>query len=123
MIREQVFIEEQQVPPELEWDGLDPECIHVLATLGDGTAIGTARMLDGHIGRMCVLPEWRGCGAGRALLEALLSHAREQHIRKLVLNAQTGATGFYEKSGFNATGPVFMDAGIPHRRMIYAINE
>lgn len=118
-IRETVFILEQQVPVELEWDGLDVGCLHVLAADAAGNPIGTARLLsDGHIGRMAVLKEWRGRGVGSALLQWLLAEARKLGLRQAVLNAQTYAAGFYTKFGFQAVGEEFMDAGIPHVKMV-----
>ena len=118
-IREIVFIREQAVPDELEWDGLDPHCVHVLAWNKGGEAIGTARMqANGRIGRMAVLKDWRGRGAGRALLEALLDCAGRQTHPRVTLSAQTHAIGFYERAGFHAVGEPFMDAGIPHRTMV-----
>ena len=117
-IRELVFIREQGVPEELEWDGFDAECIHLLAETEQGDAIGTVRLLpDGHIGRMAVLKEWRGIGVGKALLLQSLEIARAMGLDRVLLNAQTSALGFYRKSGFTASGSEFMDAGIPHYRM------
>ena len=117
-IREAVFVVEQQVPPELEWDGLDPECTHVLAEAA-GEAVGTARMTPtGHIGRMAVLPPWRGRGIGSALLADLLDTARARALPGVVLNAQNHALAFYARHGFTAEGDEFLDAGIPHRRMV-----
>ncbi|HNV27159.1 MAG TPA: GNAT family N-acetyltransferase [Nitrospira sp.] len=118
-VRETVFIHEQAVPEELEWDGLDPQCAHVLAWNGQGDAIGTARMQpNGTIGRMAVLKDWRGRGAGRALLEALLDCAVRQELTRVTLSAQTHAIGFYERAGFHVVGELFIDAGIPHRKMV-----
>ena len=75
-IRRRVFIDEQGVPPELEWDGLDTSAMHVMATSREGEAIGTARLLpDGQIGRMAVLAQWRGTGVGTAMLQRLIAHA------------------------------------------------
>ena len=120
-IRESVFIQEQNVPAELEWDGLDKESIHTLAILEDNTPIGTARLLpDGHIGRMAVLREYRKMGVGNSMLSALLEHARKHQISDLFLLAQTQAISFYEQYGFSTIGEVFMDAGIPHKKMIYS---
>ena len=120
-IRETVFIQEQHVPEELEWDGLDKESIHILATLGDNTPIGTARLLpDGHIGRMAVLREYRNMGVGSAILSTILDHARKYQIKDLFLLAQIKAVSFYEQYGFTAIGDIFMDAGIPHKKMIYS---
>ncbi len=118
-VRETVFIHEQAVPEELEWDGLDPQCAHVLAWNDQGDAIGTARMqANGTIGRMAVLKDWRGRGAGRALLEALLDCAVRQGLTRVTLSAQTHAIGFYERAGFHVVGELFTDAGIPHRKMV-----
>ncbi len=118
-IRELVFVREQGVPEELEWDGLDPACLHILAWSDSDDAIGTARLQpDGKIGRMAVLKEWRGRGVGRAMLQALLKAAIERGLPKVELAAQTQAIGFYEREGFRAIGEVFMDAGIPHRKMV-----
>ena len=118
-IRETVFIREQAVPLELEWDGLDPSCAHVLAWNDHGEAIGTARMQEnGTIGRMAVLKDWRGRGVGRALLQTLLDLAAKQGLTRVALSAQTHAVGFYERAGFRAIGQPFMDAGIPHRKMV-----
>jgi predicted GNAT family N-acyltransferase len=117
-IRRAVFVDEQRVPEELEWDDADADCRHVLAYSPKGTAIGTGRLLsDGHIGRMAVLKAWRGKGVGSAILVFLIGLAREKGFRVLRLHAQTHALGFYEKYGFVATGDEFMEAGIPHRAM------
>ena len=118
-IRETVFIHEQGVPVELEWDGLDSSCAHVLAWNDRGEAIGTARMQrNGTIGRMAVLKYWRGRGVGRALLQTLLDLAVRQGLPRVTLSAQTHALGFYERAGFHVVGKPFMDAGIPHRKML-----
>ena len=120
LIREQVFVEEQGVPLELEWDGLDPRCLHLLAEDAGGNPIGTGRLLpDGHIGRMAVLAPWRGRGVGTALLRRLMEEGRKLGYPELVLNAQVSAISFYERAGFEVEGPVFDDAGIPHRRMVW----
>ncbi|WP_447602246.1 GNAT family N-acetyltransferase [Nitrospira sp. Nam80] len=119
VVREVVFIAEQAVPEELEWDGLDPVCTHVLAWNEIGKAIGTARMqADGTIGRMAVLKDWRGRGVGAALLRTLLDLAARQGLSRVTLAAQIHAIGFYERAGFYMAGEPFMDAGIPHRMMV-----
>jgi predicted GNAT family N-acyltransferase len=123
-IRESVFVREQGVPLELEWDGLDSDCLHLLAETGDGAAVGTGRLLpDGHIGRMAVLPEWRRRGIGRSLLRGLIDAARQRGVARVILNAQTYAIAFYEKAGFEAVGAEFLDAGILHRRMILQLDH
>jgi len=117
-VRTAVFVDEQSVSPALEWDGLDDNCLHVLAEDDRGTAIGTGRLLpDGHIGRMAVLTAWRGRGVGGAILTELLRCAARQGLSEVVLNAQTHAMGFYARHGFSAEGAAFFDAGIEHRRM------
>jgi predicted GNAT family N-acyltransferase len=121
-IRRHVFIEEQSVPESLEWDGMDDDAVHVLAL--DAThAIGCARMLSGgRIGRMAVLPEWRGRGVGRAMLETLIALSREQGLAHVCLSAQTHAIPFYAKSGFKVCSEIYDDAGIPHRDMVLTLS-
>ncbi len=117
-IREAVFVREQSVPLELEWDGKDPDYVQVLAYRPDGEATGTARMSpSGHIGRMAVLAGWRRNGVGSMLLTKLLAIAREEGLSEVYLNAQTEAVNFYAHHGFLAEGEIFLDAGIPHQRM------
>lgn len=121
-IRKAVFVDEQRVPATLEWDGLDDDCVHVLATAADGRAIGTGRLLpDGHIGRMAVLRAWRGKGVGTALLQELLVAARERGHAHAQLSAQTHALEFYRRFGFEETSGEYLDAGIPHRAMRLAL--
>jgi predicted GNAT family N-acyltransferase len=117
-IRRAVFIEEQGVPEELEWDGLDEQCRHALA-LGPGNiVIGTGRLTpDARIGRMAVAREWRGQGVGSAILQALLQEARSAGCAAVSLHAQVHALPFYQRHGFAAHGPEFLEAGIPHRAM------
>ena len=120
-VRDIVFIQEQHVPVELEWDGLDADCIHVLAFSGE-KPIGTARLLlNGHIGRMAVLKNWRKKGVGSAMLQRLLDEIRNKGIQYAVLNAQIGAADFYRRFGFQAEGEEFLDAGIPHVRMVLEV--
>lgn len=117
-IRERVFVQEQCVPPALEWDGLDAVALHLIAETDAGLVIGTARMLiDGHIGRMAVMPQWRHRGVGSALLRELVRIAGERKSCIPFLNAQTRAVDFYRRHGFVTKGEEFLDAGIPHRYM------
>jgi predicted GNAT family N-acyltransferase len=117
-VREAVFVTEQRVPLELEWDALDAECDHALAYESAGRPVGTGRLLpDARIGRMAVLAEWRGKGVGAAILSALLERARERGMLRVALHAQTHAAAFYAKYGFAAEGDVFIEAGIPHVTM------
>lgn len=114
-IRRTVFIEEQQIPANLEWDGLDADCRHVLAFSQSGEAVGTGRLLaNGRIGRMAVLPDWRGRGVGTAILDALLQLARCDGHPRVILHAQRAVARFYRNAGFMETGEVFMEAGIEH---------
>lgn len=108
---------EQGVPVELEWDEYDAPSLHVLAE-ADGDPIGTGRLLpDDQIGRMAVLPNWRGRGVGSAILVALIELAAARGSTVVCLNAQTRAQAFYLRHGFVAEGEEFPDAGIPHIRM------
>ena len=119
-LRRVVFIEEQSVSEADELDGLDDTCLHLLARDG-ATPVGTARVLfDGEvakIGRVCVLKSHRGTGLGAGLIRAALAEAKGR-ARRARLGAQVHALGFYEALGFTAVGPVFDDAGIPHRDMV-----
>ena len=117
-IREAVFIREQSVPAELEWDGLDESARHALALSHQGDAIGCGRMFaDGHIGRIAVLPQWRKQKVGTAIMEALLDYARAHGYKQVDVDAQTHALPFYRSFGFAEQGKEFMDAGLPHIKM------
>ena len=121
-VREPVFVVEQQVPIEEEWDELDPQCRHVIARDEANRPIGTGRLTpERKIGRMAVLAEWRGKGVGDALMEALMDEARALGWPEISLNSQTHAMPFYARHGFEAFGDEFMEAGIPHRKMRKAL--
>ncbi len=125
-VRETVFVAEQKVPMELEWDGRDADAVHAVALDEDGAVVATGRLLlpahnddsgTAHIGRMAVLAPWRGRGTGSRILQLLCEHAHRQGASRVCLNAQLDAVPFYRRHGFVAEGTVFDDAGIPHRRM------
>lgn len=119
-VREAVFMREQNVPAELEWDGLDEASRHVLAVSAKGDAIGCGRIIPpvgqepARIGRLAVLREWRGKKVGTALLEALIDYARSKNYPKVTVSAQTQALSFYRRFGFEEEGEEYLDAGIPH---------
>ena len=116
-LRRRVFVDEQQVPEEEEWDGQDSECRHFVVYT-DNEPVGTARLLpDGHIGRVALLPQVRGHGIGLALMRHVIDVARLEGHAEVVLSAQIYALPFYERLGFQAYGPEYLDAGIPHRSM------
>lgn len=119
-IRFTVFVDEQQVPKELELDDMDLNAVHFIARdKQTGIAVGTARLLpDAHIGRMAVLKGYRRKGVGSLLINSIIGHARRQNISQLHLNAQTYIQAFYQSAGFSSSGPVFMDAGIEHIHML-----
>ena len=117
-VRRIVFIDEQRVPENLEWDDVDPACVHALAESDEGMAIGCGRLLpDGHIGRMAVLATWRGRGVGDALLARLMDAARARGDERVLLNAQVQAMPFYARHGFAPQGERFDEAGIAHQVM------
>lgn len=117
-IRKRVFIDEQGVTPEQEWDSMDAEAIHFLAE-EKGFAIGTARLLpDGCIGRVSVLKEWRGLKVGEALMQAAIDEAERRGLKQQTLTAQVHASRFYERLGFKAISEEFIEAGIPHIDML-----
>ncbi|HWU76821.1 MAG TPA: GNAT family N-acetyltransferase [Rhodanobacter sp.] len=121
-LRRLVFIEEQHVPEQRERDGLDGDCWHVLARDESGQPIGCGRLTPSHkIGRMAVLPHWRGHGVGVAMLRELIGRARAQGWPEVALDAQVSAIGFYEREGFTAYGEQFDDAGLAHRAMRMAL--
>lgn len=121
-VRETVFVHEQQVPLEEEWDTLDRLCRHVIARDEAGSPIGTGRLTpERRIGRMAVLAEWRGQGIGDAMLDALIAEARELGWPVVSLNAQVSAEAFYARKGFIPEGERFMEAGIEHQSMRRAL--
>jgi predicted GNAT family N-acyltransferase len=116
-IRTVVFIEEQQVPEEMEWDEFDEICIHVIAEM-NGEYVATSRLLEtGQIGRMAVLKAYRNKSIGSKMLEKLLSIAKSKGMSSVFLNAQIDAVDFYKKFDFKEEGGIFEDVGIPHIKM------
>lgn len=119
VVRRKVFIDEQDVLPDEDVDGLDPQCVHFLAEVG-GEPVGVARLRDAGNGvakaeRVAVLREHRGQGVGEALMRALEQVARERGFRQVRLGAQLTALGFYERLGYTVEGEEFLDARIRHR--------
>lgn len=120
-IRRQVFIEEQHVPEELEWDEHDNTSTHFIVTIDD-KVVATARLKpDGQIGRMAVLASYRDQGIGSRLLAFVIQTAASQHMKQAYLHAQVSAIPFYEKHGFTTNSDVFYEADIPHRKMTLKI--
>lgn len=118
LVREEVFIQEQQIPEEEEWDDMDDVCLHAVAYDAKGDVLGTARLLpDGHIGRMAVRVPGRGSGVGGAILLKLMHEAQARGHSDVVLSAQIRAEKFYGRHGFVREGEEYLDAGIPHVQM------
>jgi len=125
-IRRQVFIEEQHIPADMEWDSADASCLHALARNRFGTPLATGRLLEhvpgvAKIGRMAVLRPMRGTQIGRQVLEALMAEARRQGYREVLLHAQLSAENFYLRAGFQRRGEPFEEAGIGHVEMVRAL--
>jgi ElaA protein len=124
VLRREVFVEEQAVPEELERDEHDADALHFLAAW-EGRPVGTARVLlrgdTGKIGRVCVLRAMRGRGIGAALIRAAVEELRARGFSRARLGSQVHAVPFYEGLGFVAEGPVYDDAGIPHRDMMLGL--
>ncbi|MFD7323417.1 GNAT family N-acetyltransferase [Streptomyces sp. NPDC059875] len=134
-VRRDVFVVEQRVPQEIEYDRYDETAVHVLAVREDGLPLGTGRLLHGEdavgktgadtsvgsLGRLAVTKAARGLGVGVALVRAIEDAARERGLKAVDLHAQTHALGFYERLGYEVYGPEFQDAGIPHRAMRRAL--
>jgi predicted GNAT family N-acyltransferase len=125
-VRTAVFVVEQNIAPEEEWDAWDAQCLHAVAYDPSGAPIGTGRLLPpafdadrtvGHIGRMAVLREARNVGVGGALLRALMQAAPGQGFKQIVLHAQSYVANFYARHGFVIEGEEFLEVGIPHRTM------
>ncbi|UXY27022.1 GNAT family N-acetyltransferase [Streptomyces sp. HUAS TT20] len=130
-VRKEVFVVEQRVPQDIEYDEYDAVAVHVLAVREDGVPLGTGRLLSGEaaasktggdpsvgsLGRLAVAREARGLGVGVALVRAIEEAARARGLTALDLHAQTHALGFYERLGYEAYGPEYQEAGIPHRAM------
>ncbi|MGW7045674.1 GNAT family N-acetyltransferase [Streptomyces avermitilis] len=130
-VRKEVFVVEQRVPQDIEYDAYDAGAVHVLAVRDDGVPLGTGRLLYGEaaaaktdgdltvgsLGRLAVTQEARGLGVGAALVRAIEDAARARGLAAVDLHAQTHALGFYERLGYVVYGPEFPDAGIPHRAM------
>ncbi len=122
-IRSAVFIDEQRIPAEMEWDAADAGCVHAVAYNRMGMPLATGRLLEhvpgtAKIGRMAVLASVRGSGIGRAVLDALMGAARARGEREVLLHAQTSAAAFYLRAGFQPRGPEFDEAGIAHVEMV-----
>ena len=127
-LREAVFVREQEVPAELEWDADDATALHALARNRLDLPLGTGRLIErapgvGKIGRMAVRADMRGTGVGRAVLDTLVSAARQRGLREVVLHAQLTAAGFYRAAGFSPRGGVFDEVGIPHQEMTLALDR
>jgi len=125
-IRSQVFIDEQKIPAEMEWDAADAGCVHAVAYNRFGVPLATGRLLQhvpgvAKIGRMAVRQALRGSGVGRHVLDALMQASRERGDREAVLHAQTSAAVFYARAGFMPRGAEFVEAGIPHVEMVRAL--
>jgi predicted GNAT family N-acyltransferase len=125
-IRQQVFVDEQKIPAEMEWDAADAHCLHAVAYNRLGQAVGTGRLLEhvpgvAKIGRMAVVASLRGSRVGREVLEALMQAGRARGEREVLLHAQLSAEGFYSRAGFVRRGPVFEEAGIGHVEMVRAL--
>ncbi|KUM97949.1 acetyltransferase [Streptomyces cellostaticus] len=130
-VRKEVFVVEQGVPQDIEYDAYDAVAVHVLAVREDGVPLGTGRLLHGEaaaaktgqdasvgsLGRLAVTRAARGLGVGVALVRAIEDAARARGLAAVDLHAQTHALAFYERLGYEAYGPEFPDAGIPHRAM------
>lgn len=135
-VRKEVFVVEQGVPQDIEYDAYDATAVHVLAIRADGVPLGTGRLLYGaeaaaektggdlsvgSLGRLAVAQEARGLGIGVALVRAVEEAARARGLAAVDLHAQTHALGFYERLGYEAYGPEYLEAGIPHQAMRRAL--
>lgn len=120
-LRREVFVVEQAIDEALEFDGLDPDCVHVLTRDPEGAVVGTARLrivgTDGKAERVAVAAAARRAGVGRALMDVLEHEARARGLARVVLHAQDVAIPFYDALGYQGIGEMFVEAGIPHLKM------
>jgi len=121
-LRIEVFVKEQEIDPELEWDEADATALHAVVVNRLGQPVATGRLLQpqpkiAQIGRMAVSKPLRGINLGRMIVMALVEKARQRGDLEVILHAQCSAEGFYKRLGFKAHGPVFQDAGIDHIEM------
>lgn len=116
-VRDTVFIQEQNIDPDIEFDGLDESAVHAIV-YSAGQPVGTGRILnDGHIGRIAILKAFRGQGLGSKIVLSLIDEATREKYPRVYLGSQKHAIDFYTKLGFEPFGDEFMEAGIPHLSM------
>ena len=125
-VRTEVFVHEQRIPVEMEWDEADAAAVHAVARNRLGMPLATGRLLQhapgvGRIGRMAVVREMRGSGLGRDVLLVLMQAAAGRGDREVMLHAQRSAIGFYAREGFEVRGAPFEEAGIPHQEMVKSL--
>jgi YbgC/YbaW family acyl-CoA thioester hydrolase len=125
-VRREVFVKEQGIAPDIEWDSHDAQALHVVARNRLGLPVATGRLVDwahagepgvAKIGRMAVLQPLRGSQLGAQVLKELIEAARSRHFERVILHAQSSAAGFYERAGFERLGPEFEEAGLAHVKM------
>jgi YbgC/YbaW family acyl-CoA thioester hydrolase len=122
-LRTEVFVDEQKVPADMEWDHEDDTALHCVAVNRMGMVLATGRLLQhapgvARIGRMAVKKQMRGSVLGRRVLHALMDAAHERGDQQVLLHAQCSAEGFYKRSGFEPHGAIFEEAGIAHIEMV-----
>jgi predicted GNAT family N-acyltransferase len=127
-VRTQVFVKEQGIAPELEWDALDAKVMHAVVYNEEGIPIGTGRLITpsasgkpAKIGRMAVLAQYRRQGVGDDILDALITEAMQAGYTSIELSAQAYVSDFYVRHGFEKIGPLFDEVGIPHQKMVLSL--
>lgn len=122
-VRDTVFIQEQSIDPDIEFDGLDESAVHAIV-YSNALPVGTGRILDdGHIGRIAILKAFRGQGLGSKIVLSLIDEATNKGYSRVYLGSQKHAIDFYTKLGFEPFGDEFMEAGIPHLSMEKLLNK
>lgn len=126
-VRTEVFVNEQNVPPEIEYDSFDnlPQTIHILILNRQGQAVAAGRLTFNQsiakLGRMAVLKPYRKLKLGRELIKKAINIATNKKCQEIYLHSQKYAVGFYQKSGFNVVGEEFVEADIVHQKMTYSL--
>lgn len=117
-IREKVFVCEWRIPRECEFDKQDSKATHMLVLDDEQQAIATGRLTPkGEIGRIAVVPKYRGPEVYQTLFGALISKANHLGLEKVFVHCELEGVDYYQKQGFEPVGTVFMDAGVPRQKM------
>ena len=125
-IRRKVYVDELNVPIELEFDEYDKTAFHFVVEVDD-FIVGTARLVmlgfDGNIGRVCILKEFRKKGLGTKLMTSIIHASTNMGLDRLIVEAKVDALSFYKKIGFVTEGNEYLEVGVPHKKMFLMLKK